>query len=445
MKIKILSLLVMSALVLHLSGCSSSNDDVSDTEVAEAQDPALDTEGADQAQASDEASGDDLSADEDVVADSGDENLPDSSLEQSDGAVDDDLLADDTGSSDTSDVAETALSEEATTSDAVADSSSDMMNSPTDETPIADSSTDASSSEMVSAPTEETPIADNSADTTSEPAPDYSAPKPMVSYKKIKDVPFQQGGQLMNTVYVGRADDTWGGVSTKIYGNADHAKELKKANPSLASREVKVGDKIYYNSPNRPQDGEKLLTYYEDSGVPAQTYTAKAGDNIRTVGKELLGNQNSWKELYATNLGVESKGELAEGTELRYWAKDAQAAAPAPKATEEHVADVPPSPAPTQQDDFALPDDMTQNQAHNNDSTGALGTTAAVEPPPPPPPPPPVQAPAPQKSVASNGMDKDMTFMLSAGGLLLIGVGVLIGIIKKSRARKMSMNTHTQI
>lgn len=433
MKIKILSLLMMSALVLHLSGCSSSNDDVSDTEVAEAQDPALDTEGADQAQASDEAAGDDLSADEDVVADSGDENLPDSSLEKSDGAVDDDLLADDMDSSDTSspetsDVADTTSPDEATTSDAVADSS-----------------TDTSSSDMVSAPTEETPIADNSTDTTSEPAPDYSAPKPMASYKKIKDVPFEQGGQLMNTVYVGRADDTWGGVSTKIYGNADHAKELKKTNPSLASREVKVGDKIYYNSPNRPQDGEKLLTYYEDSGVPAQTYTAKAGDNIRTVGKELLGNQNSWKELYATNLGVESKGELAEGTELRYWSKDAQAAAPAPKATEEHVADVPPSPAPTQQDDFALPDDMTQNQAHNNDSTGALGTTAAVEPPPPPPPPPPVQAPAPQKSVASNGIDKDMTFMLSAGGLLLIGVGVLIGIIKKSRARKMSMNTHTQI
>ena len=266
------------------------------------------------------------------------------------------------------------------------------------------------------------------------------APK-LIPVKKIADVPFNKNGVLANTVYIARQGDDLSSISQKIFG-ADQTAALLQVNPNL-SNGVKVGDKVYYNSPKRPQDAERMLTYYEDSGAPAQSYVAKAGDNIRVVSKSLLGDEHSWKEVWATNMAVDSKDEIAEGTELRYWPEGAApvaqavAAAPEPEPTPEApqmpepvadpvaANDMPAAP----QDDFALPDDMAN----------AAGTVAANEPPPPPPPP-----QASQKSVASNE-EKDLTFMLSAGGLLLVGVGVLLGIIKKGRSRKMSMNTHTQI
>jgi hypothetical protein len=446
MKIKILSLLMISGLMFHLTGCTSSNDDTKDTEVAEAQDPALDSdsEGAQAAEDMDKpadesadaanvdgdkaAAGDDLAADEEVVADNGEnaqDQLPEDSLEKSKGASDDDLLADDSAAPKDELADESAISENK--DEGVFDAPADASSTNAD-TAVADAaSTDVAPTDAGMAPPEDT------------------APKPMASYKKMKEAPFQQSGSMMNTVYVGRKGDSWKGVSEKIFGSNDHAKELKKFNPALASREVKVGDKIYYNSPKRPQDGEKMLTFYEDNGIPSQTYTAKAGDDMHKVGKELLGDKNSWKELWATNMAVESKSDLAEGTEIRYWGESSQAAAPAEQPHVAETAAPPPPTTPKGGDDFALPDDMTKNQQANNNAGPAAGTVAA-EPPPPPPPPPPVQPPQNvQKTVASNGMDKDLTFMLSAGGLLLVGVGVLLGIVRKSRARKMSMNTHTQI
>jgi hypothetical protein len=479
MKTKLISLLLISGLLVLNTSCTSSNDDTQDTETAEAQDPALDSESVDQTaqdadQAADtetadanvdQAAGDDTSAevdkaasddfasDEEVVADSGegaadqvaadDKGLPDKSLE-SEKTSDDDLLADD--SKDTKELADGS----------VTDSDLNDVASTTDtnaEQDVFDSTTpDEATASADAASTEAPPVADvaPAEQAASEMPPADAAPAapmPVASLKKIKETPYKQGGILLNTVYVARKGDTWSAVSEKVFG-ADKVADLKKGNPYLASREVKVGDKIYYNSPARSTDAEKMLTYYEDKGVPAQTYTAKGGDNIRELGKSLLGEKNSWKELWATNLAVESKGELPEGTELRYWPEGADAGAAAP------VAETPP-PQPTQpvaankpamKDDFALPEDPTKNNQANNNNPGAPAAgTVANELPPPPPPPPPVQQPPVQKTVANAPMDKDLTFMLSAGGLLLVGVGVLLGLIRKSRARKMSMNTHTQI
>jgi hypothetical protein len=243
---------------------------------------------------------------------------------------------------------------------------------------------------------------------------------------------------LLNTVYIGRPKDTIYSVSMKIFGS-DRSADLKAANPFLNAREVKVGDKIYYNSPKRPQDAERMLTYYEDNGIPAQTYVSKSGENIRTISKNLLGHKDSWKEVWATNLAVDSKGELPEGTELRYWPDSGSqiplADSQVPQAESSEVStdvgqpqDVAANNAPI--DDFAMPEDM-----------GTAGAVAAEPPPPPPPPPPPSQ---PAKQVASSS-DKDMKFMLSAGGLLLVGVGIILAVMRRSRSRKMSMNTNTQI
>jgi len=125
------------------------------------------------------------------------------------------------------------------------------------------------------------------------------------------------GKTPLNAVYVARKGDTMKSLSDKIYSK-NRIKDFKKWNPSLSTK-LRVGDKVYYNSPQRAEDTTKMLTFYEDNGVPAQLYTAKDGDDLKSVAKVLLGDRNGWKELYVTNPNLESKDKLGGGTELRYW------------------------------------------------------------------------------------------------------------------------------
>lgn len=464
MKFKILSLFLIFGLMTMNTACTSSNDDSADIEAADGanseladEGAALDTDSADEgsevaddsgtssddelvddgtgdAETADvadvDADTDDFAADEDVVADTGDEDVVD------DGTVQDDAAAP------AQDVAATeeypADSMENNDSSSIVAEDGTVSDAPQAEEGVFDSApTEAPQDSSSYASADESSPGDTSG---------YAEAPKMISVKKIAEAPYTKNGVLVNTVYLGRSGDTLNSIATKI---GTTKSELLTANPNL-SNGVKVGDKVYYNSPKRPQDSEKMLTYYEDNGLAPQSYVAQAGDNIRTVSKSLLGDSGSWKEVWATNLSVESKDELPAGTELKYWPEGA-AAAPAVAATtpvpavqetpqmpepapEAAVAANTTNPAPeTPQDDFALPDDTATNGA------AAAGTVASAELPPPPPPP-----AAPQKTVASND-EKDLTFMLSAGGLLLVGVGVLLGIIRKSRSRKMSMNTHTQI
>ncbi len=422
--------------MVNTTGCTSSNDESTDVEAADADSQLEGEETGDTSaeEGSEEVSeesaegeevveeGDDFAADEEVVADTGEEEVVE------EGAAEE--------SAPSTDVATEELP-----ADTMEDSSAIVAEdgTATEGTELADGSVSDS------APTEEASF-DNSAsetptDTAAETSSYEETPK-FIPVKKIADAPFNKNGLLLNTVYIARPGDDLSGISQKIFGN-DQTAVLTQANPNL-SNGVKVGDKVYYNSPKRPQDAERMMTYYEDNGLAPTSYVAKSGDNIRVISKNLLGDQGSWKEVWATNMAVDSKDELAEGTELRYW-PEGSAGVPAMAETASPPApEAPQMPEPTPeapiaandpaapQDDFALPDDMA--------NSGAAAGTVAVEPPPPPPP----AAPAPQKSVASND-EKDLTFMLSAGGLLLVGVGVLLGIIRKGRSRKMSMNTHTQI
>lgn len=449
------------------TACTSSNDDSADIEAADGanseladEGATLDTDSADEGsevaeaedgsevaddsemssddelvdegtEGTDTAATDDFAADEDVVADKGDEDVVDDGTVQDDASAPaQDVAATEeypTDSMENNNDSSSIVAEDGTVSDAPQAEEGVFDSAPT-EAPQ-DSSSYASSNDGYSGDT----------------SGYVEAPK-MISVKKIAEAPYTKNGVLVNTVYLGRSGDTLDSIATKIGTTKG---ELLTTNPNL-SRGVKVGDKVYYNSPKRPQDSEKMLTYYEDNGLAPQSYVAQAGDNIRTVSKSLLGDSGSWKEVWATNLSVESKGELPAGTELKYWPEGAaQAPAVAATTTPEPAQETPqmpePAPAPeaavaanttnpTPEDDFALPDDTATN------GTAAAGTVASAELPPPPPAPP----ATPQKTVASND-EKDLTFMLSAGGLLLVGVGVLLGIIKKSRSRKMSMNTHTQI
>lgn len=298
------------------------------------------------------------------------------------------------------------------------------------------------------------PVVDSSEpapEASSESAPKKSArrdegetkaePKPTASYRKVDPTPRKEGGKILNTVYIARAGDTWASVSKQIYGS-EKASDLKKMNPAIKGRKVKVGDKIYYNSPHRPDDESKVLTYYEDSGIAPEVYIAKSGDNLKKVAKELFGNEQAWKELYATN-EFESKGNLDEGTQVRYWrsaptSEVAAAQPPAGAPPADGQASMPPAPPPggempPTEGAPPPPPDMASNEMA----------------PPPPPPPPPVEAVAPPPpppppdmgkpagAVAGHEpMEDDQMTTLAAGAVVAVGLALFM-IMRRRRKKEL--------
>ncbi len=157
--------------------------------------------------------------------------------------------------------------------------------------------------------------------TEAAPTPPVAEAGPKPEYQKMKDATWVVNKKVVNAVYFGRPGDTLKSISEKIYGDASHEKDLKKINSALKSRPVRVGDKVYFNSPHRPEDSTKIMTYYEDKGLAPKIYTAKEGDKVKAVSKELLGFDNAWKEVWGSN-AFDSKKTLDPGTEIKYWKED---------------------------------------------------------------------------------------------------------------------------
>lgn len=139
---------------------------------------------------------------------------------------------------------------------------------------------------------------------------------------KIKTDPFFRNERLINAVYIARPGDDMGVVSDKIYKD-DRTKELLADNPHL-NKGIDPGDKVYYNSPNRPDDRSALKIYYSDIGLPPQYYTTEKDDNMRRLGSKLLGFADGWKEIWAINPQVDSKTILPAGIDLKYWTGNEQ-------------------------------------------------------------------------------------------------------------------------
>ena len=274
----------------------------------------------------------------------------------------------------------------------------------------------------------------------------------VLPYEKIKTEPFEKKGTLMNRVYLAREKDTAKGISEKIYGSADRAKDLKAWNPSLKNHAPRVGDKIYYNSPKEPQDNTKMLVFYEEMGVAAQTYMTQPGDDIRKVAKKLLGHKDSWKEIYATNAALENKmGKAPEGMELRYWPAMNEAQPPP-------MAGNPPA--------GGLPPDAMNNIPDPNAGAGTVQPPQQVPPPPPPvavapPTPPPLDPPVAQNTPGAEkpvtkkpasptqnleaGADPDQTMMALAGGLLVVAAIAAFMVIRRQRAKRIDLSQQTQV
>jgi len=283
------------------------------------------------------------------------------------------------------------------------------------------------------------------------------APKPVASLQKIKDAPFRQGGQLLNGVYIARPGDDYKKISTLVYGEDTKVALLKKANPGI--KKVKPGQKIYYNSPKRPDDDKRMIFYYEDAGIPAETYVAKDGEDLKKVSENLLGFPVAWKEIWETN-PVISKGVIAAGTELRYWKGAAASATP---GTDTAVATT--TPPPTPDSTPSVPPPPSSEAATPPPPPSDKAAMNAPPPPPPepprqadlpPPPPPPAEAapppppPLPQvakktiKPADDGSMDQDTVMALAGAGIVAAGLAGLI-VLRKRRAQRAGAGYDNQV
>lgn len=316
-----------------------------------------------------------------------------------------------------------------------------------------------------SAPPEAIPPADTAAPTENKPI-EVAAPKP--SLKKIKDMPFKEGEQLLNSVYVARPKDTFSSISKLIYGDATHVKSLKSGNPTVKT--VRAGDKIYYNSPQRPTDESMMKVYYEDVGQVPETYTAKEGDDLKKLSKELLGFSGAWKEVWAIN-PVESKDKLTEGTTLRYWkgappaSSEVAPSAPTMAGTTGGMpTEMPPPPMPTQAEPMMPPPPPPMNEvsvppppppmpemAPPPTNMGSTAPPPSVDTPPPPPvavqPPMDNPPPRPKKAVQAEASGMDDMMMLGAVGVLVVGIAAIVIMRKRKQQKEMAavFNENTQI
>jgi hypothetical protein len=321
------------------------------------------------------------------------------------------------------------------------------IEAPKDNVAAIDTGSPTSSTEPTAPLSDTTAVGSVASAEPSAPAPES---KPKASLQKVESAPFSREGILLNAVYIARPGDNYKKISQMIYGSPDKVKELKKVNPSVKPR---VGDKIYYNSPVRSADDTKLLTYYEDAGLVPDVYVTKEGDNIKKVAKELLGNKDSWKEMWATN-AVDSKDALPAGTELRYW-KSAPVVAAAPAAPEvpkdmamntpPPPTEMAPPPAPTTAQN-AMPE-MPPSPPPPAEMAPPPPPQPVAENPPPPPPPPAEMAPPPPPTVAkkapptgdtAGGMDNDMVMSLAGAGIIAAGLAAVIIIRKRRQNREMA-------
>lgn len=169
----------------------------------------------------------------------------------------------------------------------------------------------------VQVPNEDLGISDPLVADVDPPLPAEKVAMEVVPVSKIRKEPFYMNQRLMNTVYIARQGDDPGTISQKIF-NKDNVAILIQDNRLLADG-VSVGDQVYYNSPNRSEDKKEILTYYQDKKMAPQYYTTKRGDSIQKIGREVLGHDEAWREVWATNEILQSQAMLPAGLKIKYW------------------------------------------------------------------------------------------------------------------------------
>lgn len=309
----------------------------------------------------------------------------------------------------------------------------------------------------------ETRPAEDSSMAMAPPPSEEKPAAPPAPLKKIAAKPWKVGKTWFNGVYFARPGETLVSISQVIYGD-DRSSLLKKGNPGYKSRDPKPGDKVYYNSPKRPEDSETLMTFYDEQGLQPEVYAAKSGDNLRVIAKTLLGYDGAWKEVWASNMELESKGVLKEGDQFKYWKSAPTAMTPPPAAgTMNAEATMPPGGAPPNAEASMPPPPPTQaaNELPPPPPMPDIPPPPPMEaappsPPPqasndlpPPPPPPPMEAtppPPPPPSVGkakkapageeeATAMNEDTMITLGMVAVAAAGVAALL-VVRRRRKKK---------
>lgn len=469
---KRLALLLCLVVAFHMGACTSndSRDDEAAAEESMSGDESLeDVEGLDgDAVADDSMSGDESF--EEAPADSGDMTA-DSGMGGDEEGFSEDALSDDGGA-----VADAAPSDTAPADGGFSEADMGSDNAFADSGLPADNATVTETPPMSEMPpvSEPPPAVDPGG---YDPGPSSSSASsgrsyPVIPVRKIESAPFERDGVLLNAVYFARPGDTFSKVAKMIYQDTKKTKELRNVNPDTMPR---VGDPIYYNSPNRPTDNAVMKVYYDDAGIQPKVYLANEGDDLKRVSKELLGFDGAWKEVWASN-SVESKSKIPAGTELRYYSDSpggelapptmAQNTPPAqdmgmPPAPDMGMDQMPPPPDMGMADpgmppapDMGMPPDMADvppppdNMLPPPDGMPDAGMAGMNDMPtdlaPPPPPPPPPPAP-PENNMAQNrpdlaadGSDNDMMLALGAAGGIAVLLAVVMVMRRKRQQREMA-------
>ena len=273
-----------------------------------------------------------------------------------------------------------------------------------------------------------------------------------IPVKKVKTEPFRRGNLLANAIYIVRDGDSLASISEKIYGS-DRSEDLLAINPHFRGKGIKIGDKVYYNSPLRPDDSGQIMNFYEERGLAPQVYISQAGDNIRQVSKKLLGHSRSWMEVYAIN-AVDSKGELEPGVELRYWS-DSVAEVPLTPLVQEAPQEVVNQEPPVAEEPPVVQESVPEEI---NPPVEVAEVPQGDIPPPPPIEPPPVEAepevaanntpppvvPQESKEVVDQeeslleGLPIDEVILFSIGGGIVVLLGVILFIVRRRKASQMA-------
>ncbi len=107
-----------------------------------------------------------------------------------------------------------------------------------------------------------------------------------------------RNGSTLNRYYFIRGGDTPEKLSKLFYGDENRAAELVEWNGPAT--EWEAGKVVYFRSGKSPDDST-LLSYYFEAGVPAETITLAAGQNLMSLANERYGSADSWREIAVLN------------------------------------------------------------------------------------------------------------------------------------------------
>ena len=275
-----------------------------------------------------------------------------------------------------------------------------------------------------------------------------------IPLRKIRTSPYNRGGYLANAVYIARPGDNLSSISLKIFNSTQQEQQLSTLNPHLSGKDITVGDKIYYQSPNRPQDASNLLFYYQDIGANPEYHSIQAGEDIRKVSYNLLGHPKSWKEIWATNPDIVSKGSVETPLNLQYW-PDGVSIPPATSPPPGQVEGGDYAQSPPMEENLATGEEVLPNEGTDfpppDSSFDQEADMGASSPPPPTeennfPPPSSDEPPSPTETngmAGATGTKTDFfknlssrTDLLVAGALGIIGILGVVAVVRKRKKKE---------